>query len=212
MLRFTEAMLNAAGSRSQQSGGEPGQFHLSTAEPVRPDRNNIPINNNPQNIRHHRAHQPAHHHLRAATVDWLVAQVQREFPHAHIRVTGSGRTPGRQAELMAQRRRVNRQQFLHTYLPAQHIREMDEWVTAHPHASERETVEAFEQIILRALARGARVSNHLTNIARDVSIPRGTAEQQEHIRQRFSELGGHVINEHDATGGPHWHVDLLGPG
>jgi hypothetical protein len=91
---------------------------------------------------------------------------------------------------------------------------MDEWVTAHPNASKSQTEDAFEQIILRALAGGARVSNHLTNSARDVSIPHGTPEQQARIRQRFSELGGHVIDEHDATGGPHWHVDgppVVGP-
>ena len=212
MLRFTQTMLDAVGNRPQQSGGEPGQFHLTTAEPIRTHRNNVPLSTGHHNINHHSAHQPGHHRPRATTVDALVTQVQREYPHSHIRVTGSGRVPRRQAELMAQRRRANRQQFLHTYLPAQHITEMDGWVTAHPSASERETVDAFEQIILHALARGARVSNHLTNRARDVSIPRGTPEEQRHIRQRFSELGGHVIDEHDATGGPHWHVDLLGPG
>jgi hypothetical protein len=181
-------------------------FHLSTAEPVR-------SHSNPHHTAHshHTAHQQVHHHHGATAVDELVAQVQREDPHAHIRVTGRGRTPRRQAELMAQRRRANRQQFLHTYLPAQHITEMDGWVTAHPNAPERQTVDAFEQIILRALARGARVSNHLTNTARDVSIPLGTPGQQTQIRQRFSELGCHVIDEHDATGGPHWHVDGPGP-
>lgn len=209
-------MMDAVGHHSQQSGGEPGQFHLNKAEPVRPHRNNVPITTNHTTNHHttsqHGGHHPAHHRRRAHSIDHLVAQVQREFPHAHIRPTGGVRTPRRQAELMAQRRRANRQQFLHTYLPAQHITEMDEWVTAHPNASEREAVEVFEQIIARALARRDRVSNHLTNRARDVSIPRGTPEQQRQIRQRFSELGGHVIDEHDATGGPHWHVDLLGPG
>jgi hypothetical protein len=28
------------------------------------------------------------------------------------------------------------------------------------------------------------------------------------VRQRLQALGGHVIDEHDAVGGPHWHVDF----
>jgi hypothetical protein len=42
-------------------------------------------------------------------VDALVAQIQREFPNAHIRITGRGRSVERQAQLMADRRRANRQ-------------------------------------------------------------------------------------------------------
>ncbi len=68
---------------------------------------------------HHPAAHPTHHTQHAAmptghlpppaNVDALVAQIQREFPVAAIRVTGQGRTVRRQAELMAERRRGNRQ-------------------------------------------------------------------------------------------------------
>ena len=140
-------------------------------------------------------------------VDALTARVQHEFPDAHIRITGRGRTVQRQAELMSQRRRGDRHQFLRTYLPARHITEMDTWVTAHPTASEAETTSAFVEIINRARQNGAVVSNHLTDRARDVSIPLGNHLTRDHVRRRIRELGGHVIDEHDAVGGAHWHID-----
>lgn len=161
---------------------------------------------------------PTHHPLRhdanrqpgtasPPNVEALIAQLQREFPNAHIRITGRGRTVRRQAELMADRRRANRQQFLDTYVPAPHITEMDRWVTAHPTASAAEAASAFEEIIERARRNGAVVSNHLSDRARDISIPVGGPQVQNAVRQRLHELGAHVIDEHDAVGGPHWHVD-----
>jgi hypothetical protein len=154
----------------------------------------------------HRAHA-ASVGPRPANVEALILQVQREFPLAGVRVTGRGRTVQRQAELMAQRRRASRNQFLHVYLSAPHITEMDHWVTANPNASAEETATAFAEIIERARARGAAVSNHLSDRARDVSIPIGGHTLQNEVRHRIQNLGGHVIDEHDAVGGPHWHVD-----
>ena len=144
---------------------------------------------------------------RPINVNALITTVQQEFPNARIRVTGRGRTVARQAELMAQRRRGDRAQFLGTYVPAPHITEMDTWVTAHPHATEQETTTAFTEIINRARRNGAVVSNHLSDRARDISIPRGSREVQQRVRARLRELGGHVIDERDAVGGPHCHVD-----
>ncbi len=142
-----------------------------------------------------------------ANVESLVQQVQREFPTAQVRITGRGRTVRRQAELMVERRRSNRDQFLRTYVHAQHITEMDEWVTEHPTASAVETSTAFERIIEAARRRGATVSNHLSDRARDISIPAGGADVQQQVRRRLQALGAHVIDEHDAVGGAHWHVD-----
>ena len=144
---------------------------------------------------------------RPQNVEALILQIQLEFPNAHVRITGRGRTVRRQAELMSQRRRANRQQFLQTYRPAAHITEMDRWVTAHPSASEAETASAFEGMIERARRAGAVVSNHLTDRARDISIPRGGEQVQNRVRHRLQQLGAHVIDEHEAVGGPHWHVD-----
>jgi len=172
----------------------------------------------PEPVHSHEVHQPqdAHHPARhnaqpgqphPANIDSLIATVQREFPASPFRITGRGRTVERQAELMAQRRRQNRAQFLHTYIPARHITEMDHWVTAHPHATELETTESFVQIINQARQNGAVVSNHLSDHARDISIPHGDPHARQQVRHRLQELGGHVIDEHDAVGGPHWHVD-----
>lgn len=144
---------------------------------------------------------------RPANVDALIATVQQQFPNAAIRITGRGRTVQRQAELMMERRLQNRTQFLRVYRPAPHITEMDQWVAAHPHATRQETTAAFVDIINRARARGAVVSNHLSDRARDISIPHGGATTQQQVRHRLQELGGHVIDEHDAVGGAHWHVD-----
>ena len=172
-------------------------------EPVRPRFHRVSttsVGDTP----HHNA--PA---LRAwpPNVEALILQIQREYPNAHIRITGRGRTIRRQAELMAQRRRANRKQFLETYHPAPHITEMDHWVTTHKAASEAETVSAFEVIIERARRAGAVVSNHLTDRARDISIPRGGEQVQNRVRRRLRQLGAHVIDEEEAVGGPHWHVD-----
>lgn len=144
---------------------------------------------------------------RPANVEALIHQIQSEFPNAHIVITGRARTIRRQAELMADRRRQNRQQFLHTYSPRPHITEMDHWVTAHPAATREETVEEFVRIIKNAREHGAQVSNHLSDSARDISIPMGGLSVQHQVRARLQALGAHVLDEHDAVGGPHWHVD-----
>jgi hypothetical protein len=185
-----------------------------------------PISPEPVHSRHGHHHKAHPHHTspqtgirsqtgntgggaqpRPADVEALVRTVQRQFPEAHIRITGRGRNVHKQAELMAQRRQANRTQFLHTYKSAQHITEMDQWVTAHPNATTEEATTAFENIINRALQRGAAVSNHLSDRARDVSIPSGGPNVQRQVRDFIKDLGGRVLDEHDAVGGPHWHVD-----
>jgi hypothetical protein len=142
-----------------------------------------------------------------ADVETLVHLVQKQFPQAHIRITGRGRTVHDQARLMAERRRANRSQFIHVYKPAAHITEMDQWVTAHPGATKDQTIAAFVDIINRALQRGAGVSNHLSDRARDISIPVGGPNVQKQVRDFIKDLGGRVLDERDAVGGPHWHVD-----
>ena len=154
----------------------------------------------------HEPHEPPV--IRPTNVDALIRMIQTEFPHAGIRVTGGNRTVERQAQLMAQRRMRNAAQFRQVYRPAAHIAEMDNWVTTHPRATEAETVTAFTDTINRAVANGAVVTNHFGNRARDISVPTGTVAVHQLIRNRILALGGHVIDEHDATGGPHWHVDF----
>jgi hypothetical protein len=132
---------------------------------------------------------------------------QQQFPQAHIRITDRGRNVHKQAELMVQRRRADRRQFLQVYRPAPHITEMDKWATDHPDADEDSTTKAFEDIINRALKRGAVVSNHLSDRARDISIPLGGSNVQKQVRHFIESLGGRVLDERSATGGPHWHVD-----
>lgn len=140
-------------------------------------------------------------------IDQLITIVQREFPNSGIRVTGRARTIRRQAELMAQRIRVNRQEFLGTYRSRQHIIEMDQWFQANPNATLQQTVGEFESIINSARARGATVSNHLSNTARDISWPIGSSQQLDAIEARIQNLGAIVIREPNAAGGRHWHVD-----
>jgi hypothetical protein len=144
---------------------------------------------------------------RPANIDQLIATIQREFPAAGIRVTGRGRTIRRQAELMAQRIRANRHEFLATYRTAQHITEMDQWHQRNRTATVVATVDEFERIIQRARSRGAVVSNHLSDTARDISWPIGTAQQLNAIEARINALGARVIREPNAAGGRHWHVD-----
>lgn len=144
---------------------------------------------------------------RPANIDQLIAIIQREFPTAGIRITGRARTIRRQAELMAQRIRANRQEFLNTYRSTQHIQEMDSWVRANPAATVEQTITEFEAIINSARARGATVSNHLSDSARDISWPVGTPQTLDTIEARINALGATVIREPNAAGGRHWHVD-----
>ena len=72
---------------------------------------------------------------RPVSIDALIAIVQTEFPLAGVRITGRGRTIRRQAELMAERRRANRAEFIRTYRPATHITEMDQWCQRNPNAT-----------------------------------------------------------------------------
>ena len=174
-------------------------------EPVRPITNN-PLAAGNASLPGQQA-APASE-ARPQNIESLILQIQREFPGAHIRITGRGRTVRRQAELMADRRRANRTQFLNTYRPAAHISEMDVWVTAHSSATFAEAATAFEAIIERARRAGALVSNHLSDRARDISIPAGGQDMQNRVRSRLRQLGAHVLDEADAVGGPHWHVDF----
>jgi hypothetical protein len=144
---------------------------------------------------------------RPTNIDQLIATIQSEFPTAGIRITGRARTIRRQAELMAQRIRANRQEFLGTYRRTQHIIEMDRWFQANRNATLQQTVNEFEAIINRARARGAIVSNHLSNTARDISWPTGGPQQLNTIEARIQALGATVIREPNAAGGRHWHVD-----
>lgn len=141
------------------------------------------------------------------SIDALISMIQDEFPNAGIRITGRSRTIHRQAELMAQRIRADRQEFEDTYRDTQHIREMIAWVEANPNATEEQTVTQFVSIIRAARARGAVVSNHLSDHARDISWPNGTPAQLVTIEARITALGGVVLQEPDAAGGAHWHID-----
>lgn len=145
--------------------------------------------------------------VRPTNIDQLISIIQREYPSAGIRITGRARTIRRQAELMAQRIRANRAEFLRTYRPSWHIGEMDGWLLRNPGASERETVDEFERLIEQARARGALVSNHLSNTARDISWPIGDHRQLDAIEARIITLGATVLREPHAAGGRHWHVD-----
>jgi RHS repeat-associated protein len=142
------------------------------------------------------------------SVDERIGAVASEFPGAGIRITGRARTVDEQARLMAQRIRVNETQFTETYTPRPHTQEMKAWVRAHPDATMSETSQAFSGIIRRALATGAAVSNHLSDTARDISIPHGSRIEQNQVEARFNEQGVHVLRETDAVGGPHWHLDF----
>lgn len=144
---------------------------------------------------------------RPATLDALVAIIQREFPTAGIRITDRARTIRQQAERMVTAIRGNRTAFLGTYRAAPHITEMTQWVDANPHATQAQTVDQFEGIINRARARGAVVSDHLSDTALDISIPIGSAEVQGQIEARITQLGARVLREPSAGGGPHWHLD-----
>lgn len=125
-----------------------------------------------------------------------------------IRVTGRARTTHRQAELMADRIIADEAEFLSTYIPRTHIKEMVNWVHSNQKATRAQTVAAFDKIINKALANGAKVSNHLSNTARDISIPRGGGKVRNQIENRFNQLGISVIREPKAAGGPHWHLDF----
>ena len=134
------------------------------------------------------------------------ASIQSEFPNAGIRITRRARTIQRQAELMAQRIRLNRAEFLSTYAPRPHIIEMDRWVVANSNATLAQTTNEFEAIIRRARENGETVSNHLSDSARDISWPNGLANDLNRIEERIEALGGSVIREPNAAGGRHWHI------
>ena len=108
-----------------------------------------------------------------SNIDQLISIIQTEFPASAIRITGRARTIRRQAELMAQRIIANRIEFLHTYAWRQHIAEMNQYIINNPRATLEQTTERFEAIINIARRRGAQVSNHLSDTARDISVPLG---------------------------------------
>ena len=143
-------------------------------------------------------------------IDALITKLAEEFPIADIRTSGKSRTVRKQAQLMAERRRANRTQFLAVYAKRPHIQMMDEWVCQKPLATNKETVDAFETIITEAISAGATVSNHLSGYAADIRVPKGSHAERSAVANRIRELGGHVIDEGDAVDGAHWHIDWIG--
>ena len=142
-----------------------------------------------------------------ATIDELIGTVRQEFPNAGIRVTGRARTISEQAELMAERIRASRAEFMGTYAHRAHIIEMDRWVSTNRNATLIQTTNEFERIIRIARGNGEIVSNHLSDSARDISWPIGPPDVLNQIEQRIQQLGGRVIREPRAAHGRHWHVD-----
>jgi hypothetical protein len=145
--------------------------------------------------------------MATGNIDLLINTVRLEFPNAQIRVTGRARTVRRQAELMAERIRANHQEFLRTYITNQHINEMFRWYLLNRDGTLEATTVEFERLIHEALARGHLVSNHLSDTARDISWPVGSAAELDAIQARINALGGAVLREPNAAGGRHWHVD-----
>ena len=84
---------------------------------------------------------------------------------------------------------------------------MNQFIINNPRATLDQTTQRFEAIINTAKLRGAQVSNHLSDTARDISIPIGLAATLNTIETRIQALGASVIREPNAAGGPHWHVD-----
>jgi hypothetical protein len=146
-------------------------------------------------------------------VDQRMSAAQQAHPQANLRVTGRGRTPQRQAELMYDRVQGNREDFLRTYpRNAPYVQQMDQYVQQHPNASRPEAVSQFTQYINEARQQGYRVSNHLPSadgnrVARDVSVPQGGPAVQNQVEQTFNQLGCTVLREGNAATGAHWHVD-----
>ncbi|HAT43299.1 MAG TPA: hypothetical protein DCS87_16440 [Rheinheimera sp.] len=184
-----------------------GQADQSPKLPVESNNNTSEENTNDGNERQNGGNetQPTETSM---TVDDVIAQVQSEYPLAKIRITGRARTTNRQAELMADRLIASKDEFLSVYANRPHITEMINWQSANPNATRDEMVEAFNDIIVRAISNGAVVSNHLSNTARDISVPRGDTEQVNEIEDRFNELGVSIIREPNAPAGAHWHVDF----
>ncbi len=137
-------------------------------------------------------------------IDSVIEEMSKQWPDAKIRITGKGRTVRRQAELMAKRRLRDRKDFMGTYTNRPHIREMDKWVGANPNATEKQAIRKFESIIRKAKSKGYQVSKHLSDDARDISIPK---KDRAAIRKYLENNGIRVLDEGSAATGRHWHLD-----
>jgi len=120
--------------------------------------------------------------------------------------SGESTTPSTRASCRRERPDCNRSTGVPEY-PHSRDWPWPDWVRDHPTATAQETASAFVDIINRAQQRGAVVSNHLSDRARDISIPAGDQQTRLRVRHRLQQLGAQVIDEHDAAGGPHWQVD-----
>ncbi|GGF71006.1 hypothetical protein GCM10011332_26220 [Terasakiella brassicae] len=137
-------------------------------------------------------------------IEDAVADANSKWPNAKIRITGRARTVNKQATLMAKRRMASREDFMGTYTNHDYIKEMDQYVTDNPNASLGTVTSEFERIIRAALAAGYKVSDHLSDTARDVSIPRANKSD---VRTFFENSGIRVLDESGASSGAHWHLD-----
>jgi hypothetical protein len=150
---------------------------------------------------------------RPENIEQAVQAIMEESPDANIAVRSGVRTIRRQSELMVERIRASIDGFTQgegSYISRPHTEEMKAWQRANPNSSVEKNVDAFESIIRRARNNGAVVSNHLSDHARDITIPIGTTTQLNQIESRFNEIGVRVIREPNAVGGPHWHLDWEG--
>ncbi len=137
-------------------------------------------------------------------LEGAVEDANDQFKGANMRITSTGRTPRRQAELMAQRRMSSRDDFLGTYTNHPYILEMDQWVTDNPDAPYADVADEFERIVNDALDAGYEVSKHIEGFAIDVSIPQANKSE---VKSFLEGAGIRVLDESGSGTGPHWHLD-----
>jgi hypothetical protein len=155
----------------------------------------------------------------------LVELLQELFPAAHIRITSAQRGVEDQAGLMLEQALNNPAGFLRTYKGADYAQEMVAYLSApsSPNGPSRAQVMTdatnpgadvaglaavlvFSSLIEQARARGRTVSAHLTNQARDITVPR---TNQTEIAGLIRELGGTLITNEPGHR-PHWHISYIG--
>jgi|GEM_PF-5874444 len=77
---------------------------------------------------------------------------------------------------------------------------MDRWVKANPNTSEAQVTKKFESIIRKAQTSGYKVSGHLSDHARDISIPQ---KNKAELRKLLEKNVIRVLDEVNASRGAH---------
>jgi hypothetical protein len=142
---------------------------------------------------------------RPTSADGVIDLLRNLFPDVDFNVTSGQRTVAEQAGLMLNQALNNPSGLLSTYGNANYAQDMVNYLVDNPvtdDASRAAALDYFTNRVQQARDAGQRVSDHLDDNARDISVPQS---HQTDIMCVLQAIGARLITNEPGNE-PHWHI------